>query len=229
VNPEAVDAALRLRERIGFSGEGERGMYLCHSFCELGGTELSTVLDDLHAFLVANPGEVVVVVNQDYVTPEDFVGAVRDAELEELVYRGPVSGTWPTLREMIDGNQRLVLLAENEAGAAPWYHPVYDGITVETPYSFGTVDQLIGAAGLEVGCEPNRGRDGSPLFLVNHWVTTDPVPLPSHADRVNAYRPLLDRVRMCERQRRHFPSLVAVNFYRRGDVFAVVDTLNRVD
>ena len=77
VSPSAVDSALRVRERLGFSGSGERGMYLCHSFCELGGTLLSEALRDVHDFLIANPGEVVVVINQDYVTPQDFVRAVR--------------------------------------------------------------------------------------------------------------------------------------------------------
>ena len=77
VSPDAVDAALNLRDRLGFSGEGERGMYLCHSFCELGASRLDSVLDDLRTFLAANPGAIVVVINQDYVTPEDFVEAVR--------------------------------------------------------------------------------------------------------------------------------------------------------
>jgi len=54
------------------------------------------------------------------------------------------------------------------------------------------------------------------------------VPLPSHAATVNAYQPLLARLRECQRIRRHFPNLVAVNFYRRGDAFHVVDTLNGV-
>jgi hypothetical protein len=61
---------------------------------------------------------------------------------------------------------------------------------------------------------------------VNHWITTDPVPLPSNAGKVNAYAPLLARTRECERLRKHLPNLVAVDFYRRGDLFRVVDTLN---
>ena len=72
-------------------------------------------------------------INQDYVTPQDFVAAVDDAGLGELVYRGPTSGRWPTLREMIDRNERVVFLAENRAGAAPWYHLAYERITQETP------------------------------------------------------------------------------------------------
>jgi hypothetical protein len=228
VSPEAVDAAMRLRGRLGFEGEGERGMYLCHSFCELGATPLEPVLQDLRTFLVANPGAVVVVINQDYVTPEDFVGAVRDADLEELVYTVPASGAWPTIREMVDSGRRLVLLAENHAGAAPWYQLAYESITEETPYSFKKVAQLTDPDELDKSCEPNRGPEGAPLFLVNHWITTDPVPLPSNAAKVNAHDPLLARARDCARVRHHMPNMVAVNFYLEGDVFRVVDTLNGI-
>ena len=63
---------------------------------------------------------------------------------------------------------------------------------------------------------------------MNHWVSADPTPRPSDATKVNAREPLLRRMRECERVRRHLPNLVAVNFYRRGDVFGVVDELNGV-
>jgi hypothetical protein len=228
VNPEAVDAALRIRDRLGFAGEGERGMYLCHTFCELGGTRLDEVLDDLRDFLVANPNEVLIVINQDYVTPEDFVAAATDAGLDELAYRGPFRSDWRTLREMIDTGRRVVFLAENEAGAAAWYRPVYESITQETPFSFTRVAQLTDPVKLPASCEPNRGPADAPLFLINHWITTDPVPKPSNAARVNAYEPLLRRTHECRRLRGQLPNLVAVDFYRRGDLLRVVDTLNGV-
>ena len=44
VSDASFAAALRLRDRLGFRGEGERGMYLCHTLCELGATPLASGL-----------------------------------------------------------------------------------------------------------------------------------------------------------------------------------------
>ena len=228
VSPEAAATARRLRERHKSAGRGERGLYLCHSFCELGGTPLADALQDLRDFLVRNPREVVVVINEDYVEPEDFVAAVNEAGLGGLAYRGPTEGRWPTLGEMIGRNQRVVLLAEHRAGAAPWYRLAFEHLTQETPYAFRRPAQLTDPDGLPATCGENRGPATAPLFLVNHWITTDPVPRPADADKVNAYDPLLARLRACERQREHIPNLVAVNFYRHGELMRAVDTLNGV-
>jgi hypothetical protein len=228
VGPKAVDAALRIRERLGFAGEGKRGMYLCHTFCELGATPVANGLGAIREFLVTHPADVVVVVNQDAVTPEDFVAAVEAAGLARYAYRGPTGEEWPTLREMIESDQRLVLLAEQRAGAAPWYHLAYESITQETPYTFPSAAALVGERELARTCTPNRGPASAPLFLLNHWVSTDPLPQPTDASRVNARAALLARARACERIRQRLPNLVAVNFYRRGDVFGVVDELNGV-
>ncbi|MBN1530159.1 MAG: hypothetical protein JW895_13955 [Thermoleophilaceae bacterium] len=226
VSQKTLDAGLRIRDRLVGSGEGERGLYLCHTLCEIGATPLASVLRDLHDFLVANPDEFVVVVNEDYVTPADFTKAVLDAGLGDQVYRGPVDGEWPTLREALDNGWRVLFMAENEAGAEPWYHPAFESLVEDTPYTFRSTRALTDPDGLAKTCEPNRGPADAPFLLVNHWVSTDPVPRPSDASVVNAREPLLARMRECERVRDHLPSLVAVNFYRRGDLFGVVDTLN---
>ena len=212
----SVQAALRLRDRLGFRGSGERGMYLCHTFCELGATALEPVLDDIHEFLVTHPTEIVVMVNQDYVTPPDFVKAVRDAGLERMAFAPPASGPWPTLRELIDADTRLVMLAENHAGAAPWYQLAYAHDVEETPYTFPKAAQLLLPTGLAATCVANRGPEHAPMFLLNHWVSTDPLPRPGDGARVNAYGPLLRRAQECARIRGHVPNLVAVNFYRHG-------------
>jgi hypothetical protein len=119
-----------------------------------------------------------------------------------------------------------VVLAENRAGAAPWYQLAYERLVQETPFTFKTPQALIGDGTLDATCAGNRGEDGAPLFLINHWVNTDPAPRPANAAIVNAFEPLLRRAQACRRIRGQIPNLLAVDFYTRGDVFAVVDALN---
>ena len=75
---------------------------------------------------------------------------------------------------MIDDNQRIVFLAENHAGAAPWYRLAYEQVLQETPYTFSKVSQLTRPARTPGQLQANRGPEGAPLFLLNHWIT--PIP-----------------------------------------------------
>jgi hypothetical protein len=224
----AVDSALRIRSRLGSTATGKPEIFLCHGFCELGAVTLASALADLRSFLVSNPGEVVVVVNQDEgVPPADIERAFGEAGLLDLVYRGP-RGPFPTLRAMIDSGQRLVVMAENDAGTVPWYHLAYEHALQETPFKFKTAAELTDASKLAASCRPNRGPATAPLFLLNHWVDTTPTPRPSLAAIVNARAALLKRAQSCRQIRHRLPNLVAVDFYRRGDVLGVVNALNGI-
>ena len=121
------------------------------------------------------------------------------------------------------------MLAENHAGgdAIPWYHAQYEELVQETPYSFKEPSELTDPANLDATCEPNRGPASAPLFLINHWIDTSPAPKPSNAAKVNTHDALLDRVRHCEEQRGLMANLIAVDFYGEGDLFGVVQELNR--
>ncbi len=54
------------------------------------------------------------------------------------------------------------------------------------------------------------------------------MPRASLAEVVNAREPLLTRAQECQRIRHRLPNLVAVDFFRRGDVLGVVNTLNGI-
>ena len=146
----------------------------------------------------------------------------------DFVYEGPVGEPWPTLQEMIDSGGRVMMLAENEADTSEvaWYHPVYESLVQETPFSFGRAAELTDPAQLEASCEPNRGPAEAEVFLVNHWIDTSPAPRPSNAAKVNKRSALLDRIHQCEAQRDLAATLIAVDFYEEGDVFGAAAVLN---
>jgi hypothetical protein len=214
---EAVDAAMRIRDRLTGEPTGPRGAYLCHGFCELGAAPLVPMLEGVRDFLVRNPGEILVFVIEDYVTPEDVATAFRESGLEHLVYRSPITPPFPTLREMIDSDQRLVVFGENRTGGVDWYHPAFETIQ-ETPYTFHAPEDF--------SCRPNRGGPDAPLFQINHWIETTPTPRPSNAEVVNQKGFLLARARQCQRERGMLPNIVAVDFAMTGDVVGVVAELN---
>ena len=91
------------------------------------------------------------------------------------MYSGPF-GPFPTLREMIDSGQRLVLMAENKADDISWYPSAYRKALQETPFTFKSAAKLTDPSRLPESCRSNRGPRSAPLFLVNNWVDTTPIP-----------------------------------------------------
>ena len=228
LGPEGFAAIQRIRDRI-LPGEGTPGVFLCHRFCELGATEITGALRDVNAFLVEHPDEVLIIVIEDYVLPSAIVDAFEKSGLAERVYRGPPAGPFPTLREMIDSKQQVVVYAENNGGGAPWYTRGYDAALQETPFTFKRAPLLTTPSNWPRTCVPNRGPDDAPLFLMNHWINTDPTPRPSDAARVNTVPVLTGRARECEQIRGRQPTLLAVDFTQEGDLYGAADVLNGVE
>ncbi|HEX6509160.1 MAG TPA: hypothetical protein VF221_16145 [Chloroflexota bacterium] len=218
----AVAAAERLLGGpLGYNGPASaRRPYLCHFLCELGATPFVPALVGIRQWLERHPHEVIVLIIEDDISPEDTAAAFQESGLLPFVYTHPQRAAWPTLREMIATNHRALVMAENNNGHGryPWYNDAFS-ITQETPYDAKSVAALT--------CAPNRGGADLPFFLLNHWVAKEP-PSVTDAEKVNARSFLLTRAEQCQRDRGHLPNFIAVNFYDRGAVLAVVDVLNRV-
>ena len=209
----AVRSAEELRRRLMEAG-GIRDVYLCHVECELGAIHFSTELERIRAWLEANPREVLVIVIQDHVSPNDVARTFQDAGLAKYVHSQVLGDPWPTLREMIDSGRRLFVMAENDSGGIPWYHDAFT-FTQETPYTFEKVEDF--------NCRPNRGLPDSPLFMVNHWVTPA---LAEAGGLANSAAVLNERIAECREQRGLTPNIIGIDFYTQGDVLAVVSALN---
>jgi hypothetical protein len=122
---------------------------------------------------------------------------------------------------MCDTDQRVVVMTENiRTGLIPWDYWMQD-VVQETPYTFHD--------STEFSNKPNRGGTSGSIYLMNHWIESTPMPKPSNAVVVNAHDFLLRRIRAFRKARGHYPNLVAVDFYRSGDVVEVCHELNDLE
>jgi len=217
VGPEGVAAAERIRETLVGVDEGRRGLYLCHGFCELGAYELTPTLGQIRRYLVQHPSEILILVVEDYVTPEELEQAFEESGLADYVYRGQLGPPWPTLGALVAARSNVIVFLETGTPGVPWLRPAFSSIQ-ETPYTFHEA--------AEFTCRANRGGTDGTLFQINHWIETTPTPRPSNAEVVNAREALMDRAEQCRRERGMLPNIIAVDFYRSGDVFLVARELN---
>jgi hypothetical protein len=218
---DVVNSIRRTIDRVRRSESvGPPEPYFCHTVCEIGATPMTPTMQRLNDWMDAHPREVVVLFIQDTVTPADTAEVLEKTGLADKAYVHPDGAQWPTLREMIDSNKRLVVLMENEGGGDtyPYLHQGFE-LVQDTEYTFKSA--------ADFDCSLKRGQPDSPLFSVNHWLASFSK-LISSAEEVNAYDVLKPRIDECEIERGRTPSMIAVNWYDRGDLFRVVNELNGV-
>ena len=204
--------------------EGKPGEYFCHVVCELGSTSMSRVLGWFREFLETHPDEVLVLFIEDKVSPIDTEKAFEKSGILRYAYIHKPDRPFPTMRELVESDKRLFVMAEMDAGRGtiPWYHQGFD-LAMETPYTFHTTKELASPE----SCAVNRGGNGKPFFQLNNWVEQLPRS-PRTAAEVNGFDFLLKRARLCEQLRQALPTILAVDYSNKGDVEQVAQVLNGI-
>jgi hypothetical protein len=197
----------------------EGAPHLCHgSACASGRRPLGDGLRDIATFLTAHPHEVVTIIFEPYVEPALIRDALAAVGLDALLHTQPADAAWPTLRELIDAGDRLVVFTEHRGGAFPWFHDVW-AYAWDTHWEFYAPE--------EMHCGRNRGRAENGLFIFNHFLVTDDG-AEQFARTLNVASFLLGRAEECKRSSGRHPNFVTVDYYDVGDVMAVVRTLNGI-
>jgi hypothetical protein len=194
------------------------GALLCHGSCSLGKQPLSEGLGELEAFLAGHPDEVIGIIFESYVSAEKTLEAFEASGLIARVYAHPPGEPWPTLREMVARDERVIVMTDREGGAYPWYLDVWD-VAWDNPYAAETVDDFT--------CALNRGREGNDLYILNRFLT-NPVAYPALAEQANVNPGFIGFAERCRQESGQQPNWVTVDFYDIGDLLAVVDQLNGV-
>lgn len=189
------------------------GLFLCHGFCALGRTPLVEGLQQIGTFLDQHPREVVSIIFEAYITPEQTTQAFSDAGLLPILHTQAPGEPWPTLGALIAADRRLVVFSDTRGGPA-WHHHVWD-FAWETHFHVEQVDAF--------DCAPNRGDPAHTLFILNHFITR-PIAQQRFAEEANPT--LAAHATRCQAETGRLPNFVTVDFYELGDPLGVVNALN---
>jgi hypothetical protein len=216
--PNVLEAAERLAGRLGAGdAKGERGVWLCHTVCELGATRMDETLEQIRSFLEANPRELVIIFIEPYVPPAEIDKVFEAAGLDRYVATLRRDEPLPTLGALLRRDKRVIVLTEKDAdGTLPWY---LDG------FSF-VQDTPLGAEKLgQLSCKLERGDADSPFLMLNHWADVFPPRLEANVPFHSA-RAVMGRAHRCARRRGLPVSLIATDHYDQGRFLAAVNALN---
>lgn len=194
-----------------------------HGFSFLGTATLASNLEQIKAFMDDNPNEVITIIFETYVSSAMMNEVFTEAGLIPYLHAQTLGEAWPTLQQMIDSNQRLVVFSDqNDAlSTQEWYHYIWDH-AVETHFSNNSP--------VDFSCDLNRGDSINDLFIVNHFVTSVGLGTgqPDQAAIVNELSFFYDRVYACQQEKQKFPNFPTVDFYELGQTIAVIDSLNGI-
>jgi hypothetical protein len=191
-----------------------------HSSNWLGSQPLVDRLNDIKAFLDQNPQEIVTIIFECYITVQQMEAAFQQANLMGYLHVQPLGQTWPTLADMIQNGKRLVVFTDaNDTQGYDWYHHVWD-YAVETHYT--------AYSRADFSCNFNRGDSANSLFILNHFVTQNPLGygILDSAAAINSNPYLLSRAMNCWTETGKLPNFLTVDFYEQGDVFQTRDAIH---
>ena len=191
--------------------------YLCHTYCDLGNMTLVDGLTRIADFMVDNPNEVVIITLQSALDTEPTLDAFEQVGLRDMLHHHNVGEEWPTLGELIELNERVVLFSNGGAGEDNGYLDQWTH-WIDNPYSAQSNDDF--------SCVEDRGDPSTAsLFNVNHFITH---PVADLEDSLNAnqYDVLWEHLERCEGETSRFPNQLLVDFYSQGDVLDVVREWN---
>ncbi len=174
----------------------------------------------IRSFLETHPNEVLSIIFESNITPEQMHSEVEKAGLLPHLHTQNAVQDWPTLQEMITAGHRLVIFSEKDRGNPyPWLHPVWD---------FATENRYSNHSRAEFDTRYNRGDSTNRLYLLNHFITHRKfgVGLKDSAIVANARGNVVEHALEVWCQTGHFPNFVAVDFVESGDAKSAVDALN---
>lgn len=221
-------------------GRCDGDLSLVHGLCKLGTTDPSDTFRGIMQWLTKNPREVVLIPIQiDAEAGGEDEPAIQLAQIYNMLnridgftsrmYRKESGSEWPTLREMIEADQRILIFTYNgpvctadDVACPPGFHDWWQ-FAGETKFEFADADDF---ADKTEACTITRGRLVAPFYALNLFTTIPSKQLAT--DLLNTRSFLEEHIAACSQvSSGQEVNILFVDFWEEGDVPRVVQTHNR--
>lgn len=202
---------------------------MCHTSCDLRDAgSLVDYMGVIGTFLADNPDEVITLLltNPDSVTMDHFAAsfvAPGANGVTDYVYTPSGQNTiseWPTLRELIAANDRLIVFLDYGADVTTVPYILDEFLYFfETPYD--VTDSSFSSCAID---RPAGASATGRMYLVNHYLDVDilGILLPDVAAdaTTNSAASIEGHANRCKALYGSYPNIVLVDRFLAGDVFA---------
>jgi len=199
-------------------------IHLCHTKCSnpmyLDAGNAVEILQTITNFIQQNPNEVITIFIENYngnIPAYQISEIFTSSGLIKYVYTPTTPGEWPTLGEMIDAQQNVVVFTDKLFDPAyPWYLSLDEYVTYTNYVSLQNEDW---------NCDI-YGGSGNLLLLyhMKHVQILDKgyIPDTTIIDKTNSFDVINEHAQHCSKR----VSFVAVDYYNHGDIMEYITLLN---
>lgn len=184
----------------------------------LGERALKEVLVDVKKRLNEVPEKVLTILFNSKMPVAEWSYLLSDCDLIGQIYIHP-GGPWPTLREMVDGDQRLVLFTlNNDSQNQPWIQQLnhFSKWAARDLCQKDAPEKILGA---------DMPRD---LLLMDHHSKMKVSEKVDDLQWVNSRKLLLQRATKCWDMTGNIPNLIVVDHYQIGEVKSALKMINNL-
>lgn len=213
---------------------------LCHTSCFLNNAgSLQGYLKTVKEWLDTHPQEVVTLLltNGDRLNMSEFDHAFTTSEIKSYAYIPRNTGnfeidvstdSWPTLGEMIASGKRLVVFIDYKTSPV-----LYPYLLNEFYYFWETPFDAVEPVFPQCAVHRITAAANPKMYIINHFLDTQIIKLlvPNRRDasKTNAAAGIGSigaQVNLCNELHGNLPAVILVDYFERGDVLKVQNTLN---
>lgn len=210
---------------------------LVHGTCALGRRDPYAVFTHIQQFLDEHPRELLIIPIQvnnradERVDLWEFGSILQSVPgLMDRVYSHDESKFWPTMRELIDSDQRILLFVYNADVVCRYPGDCPSGLhdwflfATETKFQFRSVNDF---ADTSEACAFDRGTQGYQDFYAMNVFVSNPLPSRASARIINQHDFLSEHWQACQELVGKKASIIFIDFWEEGNLVDLVQSYNQ--